>query len=87
VKAEIVNTPRRRALNCSNFELSCSGGIAEPAESEGEFNMKKMISVLINSAPCRAARAGARAGKSSMPIFDEVSHKHRHPDEKIVNNL
>jgi len=29
----------------------------------------------------------ARAGKSSMPIFDEVSHKHRHPDEKIVNNL
>lgn len=22
-----------------------------------------------------------------LPVFDEISHKHRHPDEKIVNNL
>lgn len=45
--------------------------------------MKKMISGLINSVLVRTLCAG----KSSVPIFDEISHKHRHPDEKIVNNL
>jgi len=74
-KIKIVNalagdTVRRTVL------ILRPGGIRQSRQSaERELNMKKMTSGLINSESGRTLCAG----KLSAPIFDEISHKHRHP--------